>query len=115
MSRLFHFLSHRQFGWKNDGDSTSFVASDEPDFAEQSLGLLSDEEYETGENTNDVSLRRDGAVRNVHVSRKDMYERLDLIKLARRTAYEKGSRGKQNLIRFFLMLWGILHLIGSKR
>ena len=68
-----------------------------------------------GENTSDASWRRDGAVRDVYGSRNDLNTRLTSMNRVLRRAGINGFSDKQEPIRSFLMLWGILHLVGSKR
>ena len=115
VSRLFSFLRDGHSGLEGEDDYASSSASDGSDNEEQLHRIPNEEATMAGEHTSDASLRRDGAVRNVYGSRNDLDSHLTSMNRVLRRAGRKGFSDKQEKIRSFLMLWGILHLVGSKR
>lgn len=76
MSRLFSFLKKGKSGLERESDSDSFVAFNEPGYEDQSLPIISNEQYEAISDASEVSLWRDGAVRTLYGSRQNLNELL---------------------------------------
>lgn len=114
VSRLFYFLRSGYPGVEGDDESGSCVAPEGEGDEPESLRTQSRGKSAAVEGPTEESLWSDGALQALYGSRDDFYERLAMMKRALKSA---GGRlyAKNQPIRSFLMLWGILHLVGRKR
>ena len=114
VSHMFSFLKNGQSCLEGDGESSSSESADKEDYRTVSC-TPKGERSEVLDGIVDTALWREKAVQAAYGSREEYDRRLSRMQWTLTKASGEVGLVQQDSINTFLKLWGILHMVGSKR